>query len=127
MDVNQVRFGNYSIGNPRANAQKKEAKKEEAVLQQTPQNQESKNPDEVLNALNITGMQNAAQINLSNASEIPDVSKYLSDERIADIEAMMAEFESGVDGAKQVISGEFPGMFSEAQTNALAAAAFARE
>lgn len=127
MDVNQVRFGSYSIGNPRANTQKKETKKEEAVSQQTPQNQESKNPDEVLNALNITGMQNAAQINLSNASEIPDVSKYLSDERIADIEAMMAEFESGVDGAKQVIGGEFPGMFSEAQTNALAAATFARE
>ena len=52
---------------------------------------------------------------------------YLSEERISDIEAMMAEFDNGVNAVANTIEAEFPGMFAQAQKNALAARVFAQE
>ncbi len=129
MDVNHVKFGNYSIGNSRPNAKRNNLKEAQENPKSESKAQDNKNinPEQVFSAMNIVGAQNAAQINLNPISDIPDVSKYLTDDRIADIEAMMKEFDNGVNVAANAISQEFPGLFSAAQTNALAARVFAQE
>ena len=127
MDVNQVRFGNYSIGNPQNGTPKKnEEKASETQTQNQQQTLSSLNPNEVMNALGLAGMQNLAFISKSEAKEVNPMD-YLDEGRISDIEAMMAEFETGVNNTANVIEGEFPGMFTEEQKNALAAQIFAAE
>lgn len=127
MDVNQVRFGNYSIGNPNGGAKKNE-EQEAQNLAQGAQQQEAKNIDidAMFKAMNIAGMQNLAYVSKAEAKEV-NPSDYLDEKRISDIEAMMAEFESGVDNIANVLEAEFPGMFAEDQKNALAAQIFAAE
>lgn len=128
MDINQVRFGNYTVGNPQVGAKKSDAKQSEnAQAQASKENVNvSYNPSDVLNAMDIAGLAGKAQINFAPKAEI-NPADYLSDERIADIEAMMAGFENGVNAALDVIDEEFPGLFDDAQKYALAAQAVAQE
>ena len=126
MDVNQVRFGEYSIGNPRTGVKKGDDKANDNKEFSAPlENNNTLNPENVLNAMNLAGMQNKAQINITQREINP--SDFLSEERISDIEAMMAGFENGVNQVANVIDAEFPGTFTQAQKNSLAAAIFAKE
>jgi len=124
MDVNQVRFGNYSIGNPKGGSPRKsEENTNETQAQTQAQLTSSANPKDVMDALGLAGMQNLAFVSKAEAKEI-NPSDYLSEERISDIEAMMAEFEAGVETAANTIEAEFPGMFSAEQKNTLGAQIF---
>lgn len=128
MDVNQVRFGNYSIG---GNAQGRAAKRSEqsaseAQTQAQSSDAKKSNADDVLKAMNFAGMQNMAQISFNEAREV-NPADYLDEKRISDIEAMMAEFELGVEQTANTIEAEFPGVFSDASRLALAANIFAAE
>ena len=125
MDVNQVRFGNYSIGNQGARQARQEQKSEEKVAPQlSGENQQLLNPEEMFSAMNVAGLLNKEQINFSGKKEI-NPADYLSGERIADIEAMMERFESGVDAVAEIVGEEIPGI-SEQNKNALAARIFAQ-
>ena len=128
MEINQVRFGNYSIGNPQGGFTKNN--KEDASEAQT-QNQQTFNPsgfdvENFFNAQNLAGLQNLAFISKSEI-QMPNPADFLDETRIGDIEAMMAEFEAGVSNIIPVLEEEFPGMFSQEQMNALAAKIFAAE
>lgn len=127
MDINQVRFGNYTIGNPNAGTKKSSAKQEKETTQ-TPVQEQNKtlNSNEVFDAMNLVGIQNKQQINFAPKKEINPLD-YLSQDRINDIEAMMGNFDNGVNNIASTIEQEFPQMFSEAQKNSLAASIFARE
>ncbi len=117
--VNQAIFGNsYSIGNSSAKQSKNSAASEESKASEAKSAQQNYNPEDVLNAMNITGLQNKIHVN--------STSKELDADRVASIEAMMEEFDNGVNEVSEFIAGEFPGL-SEADRNALAAAVFARE
>ena len=125
--INNVRIGNSQTGSTHARNAKTS---EEQVNQNLAQNLEQQtkstyNPDSILTAMGYEGAYNMMQINKSNSLNNVNPSDYLSEERISDIEAMMAEFETGVNNTANVIEGEFPGMFTEEQKNALAAQIFA--
>ena len=127
MDINQVKFGSYSIGTSFSGAQKKENK--EASETQVGVNQQNQakqmDVDGMFNAMNIAGLQNKAQINRAEAKSV-NPSDYLSEERISEIEAMMAGFDSGVNAVANTIEQEFPGVFADSQKFALAAQVFAK-
>ena len=125
MEVNQVRFGNYTIGNSLQRQQKKEEKPaEESQTQSLGGKFKSVNRDDLLNAMNMVGLQNLPQITSAGTKEI-NPAEFLEEGRIADIEAMMAEFENGVNIIAEAIRKEFPEM-SEADINTLAALIFAQ-
>ena len=125
MEVNQVRFGNYTIGNSTPKNKKGEKKPEQEAQPQIQQSQaNSTNREDVLNAMDMIALQNKPQVNSTGVNSV-DPTEFLNEERIADIEAMMAEFEAGVNAAAQVIGEEFPEL-SEANKNALAARFFAQ-
>ena len=128
MDVNQVRFGNYSLGASQSglSSAKNEVASEAQTQNQQMQTSAPSNPNGILSALDIAGMQNLAFVSKAEA-KTPNPADFLDEGRIADIEAMMAEFESGVGQVAQTIEAEFPGMFSPDQLNALAAEVFAAE
>ena len=126
MDINQVRFGSYSIGNPRPNANNSNKSEEKPAEVKNESVQSSVNAEDMFSAMNIAGLQNKAQINIGQNKEVNPMD-YLSEERISDIEAMMGAFDSGVENVANVIETEFPGMFAESQKNALAARIFAGE
>ncbi len=128
MDVNQVRFGSYSVGNPQIGAKKSGAKSgENAQTQAASENlSPNYNPSDVLNAMDIAGLAGKAQVNFAQKDGV-EIEKYNSADDIARIEAMMAGFENGVNAAIDVIDTEFPGLFDDAQKYALAAQAAARE
>lgn len=126
MDVNQVRFGNYSIGNSQGGAPKR-SEEEAKETQEQPQYVMAQNfdVDDYYSALGMVGMQNMAFV--SRTDSIPNPDDYLSQDRINDIEAAMATFENGVDEIANTIEAEFPDMFAPDQRNALAAQIFAAE
>ena len=127
MDINQVKFGSYTIGNPKGGAAKKsESEASETQTQNQHSDAKQVNPEAMFNALNIAGMQNMIQINKPGIKEV-NPADYLSQDRISDIEAMMAGFEAGVDEIANTIEIEFPGMFAPDQRNALAASIYAAE
>ena len=127
MDINQVKFGSYSIGTSFNGTQKKESK--EAGETQVGVNQQNQakqiDVDGMFNAMNIAGLQNKAQINRAETKTV-NPSDYLSEDRIKDIEAMMAGFDSGVNTVANTIEQEFPGVFADSQKFALAAQIFAK-
>ncbi len=125
MDVNKVTFGNFSIGAKGAKAKKQEQKEEapKAIVSGEGQNTEGK---DFLDALNIAGLQNKAQISRVDRKEV-NPAEFLSAERIADIEAMMGKFEDGVASVANVIEQELPGFFAADVKNALAAKIYAEE
>ncbi len=127
-EVNNVRFGNYSIGNSQQGSQKKANEGQVGQESAQPQNQTQStfDPNSVMSALGNMGAYNLISINKAEAQAV-NPADYLSEERMSDIEAMMAEFETGVDAIGNQIEAEFPGMFSVANRNALAAEIFAAE
>ena len=126
MDINQVRFGSYSIGNPKSGTRKKEEMPKENLAQEANEGGVKKsNADDFFAAMNIAGLQNKANIKLPEQKEI-NPADYLSDDRISDIEAMMGDFEAGVGQVADVIEVEFPNVFTQAQKQALAANIFAQ-
>ena len=127
-EVNNVRLGDYSIANSQGGKAKAEdGKSNENLANSTQQQtQSSYDPSNVLAAMDNMSAYNMISINKPEA-QVVNPSDYLDDGRISDIEAMMAEFEAGVDEIALSIEDEFPGMFDEAQKNALAAGIFAQE
>ena len=128
MDVNKVWFGNYSIGNPKSGSSKKgdEKASEKETQNLQVQAEATLNPESILNALGVAGMQNLAFISKADVQTI-NPSEFLSQERICDIEAAMEEFEKGVGLVAQTIEAEFPGALAPDKLNALAAKIFAAE
>ena len=125
MEINQVKFGNYTIGNNGARQAKQESKPEEKFAPEAGKGQQQQlNPEDMYSAMSIAGLQNKAQINFNGKKEI-DPANFLSEERIADIEAMMEGFENGVSAIAEVVGEELPNI-SEANKNALAARIFAQ-
>ena len=126
MEINQVRFGNYTIGNSAPRNQNREQQPaEETAVQVSGENTKSVDRDDLLNAMDLVGLQNKPQVGSAGVKDV-NPADFLSGDRISDIEAMMAEFESGVGAIEQVIMEEFPEL-SEAETKALAARIFAQE
>ena len=123
--VNNVRIGGYSIGNnPGASAKNNEKPEENLNANAGAINNKTDfDVDNMFSAMNISAMQNMLNINKAETKNV-DPTKFLSEERISDIEAMMAEFEAGVSEAANMIEAEFPGMFSDEQKNALGAQVF---
>ena len=127
MDVNQVRFGNYSIGNPSGGAAKRSEKQDdEKVLNFEAPKTQNVDADDIFAALGLAALQNKAQIGNVEKKEVNPL-EYLSQDRIADIEAAMAEFENGVNTVANALDAEFPGAFAPDQRNALAASIYARD
>ena len=127
MDVNQVRFGSYSIGNPKANSGKsEEAPKENLAKEANGNGVKQLSADELFSALNVAGLQNKVQINSPERKDV-NPADYLSEDRIADIEAMMDKFETGVSQVADIIEAEFPEVFAPDQKLALAAGIYAQE
>lgn len=128
MDVNQVRFGEYYIGtsNRRSANKEKEAQKEEQAPNMQAQAMPSADREDILNALNITGAQNLAFVSKTEV-QAPNPADYLDEARISDIEAMMAEFDNGVNQVADIIEAEFPNMFAPDVKNSMAARIFAAE
>ena len=129
MNVNRIGLGSQSIGNqPSSTAQKgkQEADETQQNLQAQKQNVQNFDEKDFFNALSFVSQQNMVQINRADAQAV-DPTNYLSEERISDIEAMMAEFDSGVSNIANTIEAEFPEVFDEASKNALAARIYAGE
>lgn len=128
MDVNQVRFGEYYIGtsNRRSASKEREAQKEEQAPNMQAQAMPSGDREDILNALNITGTQNLAFVSKTEV-QAPNPADYLDEARISDIEAMMAEFDNGVNQVADIIEAEFPNMFAPDVKNSMAARIFAAE
>ena len=125
MDINQVKFGSYSIGNGSFGTNNKNDKPEQ--VQQPVANGEqvqSLNANEVYNAMHLMGLQNMSVIS-ANPKEI-DPSKYIDEKRVSEIEAMMAEFDAGVEQTASILDEEFPGMLTEVEKYALAASIYER-
>ena len=125
MDINKVVFGNFGLSAQKNNAKKSEAK-EEAVKANVGGEAKNLDAEAVFNALNIAGLQNKAQIAKAEKKEI-NPADYLTQDRIADIEAMMGKFEDGVGVVADAIENEFPGFFAADAKNALAAKLYAAE
>ena len=127
MDIGQVRFGNYSVGNPKGNiGAKQEQGSEKTQANNNAETQQTMSADKFFEALDIQGAQNKAQINATTKKEINPLD-YLSQDRIDDIEAAMAGFENGVNQIANMIEQEFPNLFAEDKKYSLAAQVFAKE
>ena len=125
-EINQVRFGNFAIGTSRGNLSQKQEAKEENITKQPQIPEGSKiSAEDFYSAMNITAMQNKAQITV-NRKEI-NPADYLSPERISDIEAAMNRFDLGVNKVADAIEQEFPGTFAPEAKMALAAQVFSRQ
>ena len=119
MGINNVRFVNFAVGDKNGGAQRQAAKEEvKQVEQQAAPQVAEKESKEFPASLDILGAQYKASINKVEPKE-------LSPERVSDIEAMMAEFENGVNAVADTIDAEFPGFFAPDAKLALAAQIFA--
>lgn len=89
---------------------------------------QASNSEDVMIALELQGVQNLAYIKSMGKMDIttPEAAaSYLGEEEVDNIEAMMAEFENGVDMYRDMIDDEFGDSLSEAERNALAAQVYA--
>ena len=126
MDINKITFGNFSIGSKRENL-KQEAQKDDSPKANVADVESKKVDSEAfLNAMDIAGIQNKAQITVKENKGI-NPADFLSEDRISDIEAMMGKFENGVGTIADAIEVEFPGFFAPDTKNALAAKIYAQE
>lgn len=125
--MSEVKFNNFGINNnygainDKENLKKETEKKDEG--QPVVAQQKSAEADKVLDALNLIGAQNFAQISTTKI----DPARFLSDERIASIEESMKLFEKGVEKYAGAIKEEFGSNLSEEAVYALAAETFGRE
>lgn len=81
-NVNQVRFGNYTIGGYNQKQPEKKEDSKENVQAELNLKQTDVNPEKVLDAMNIAGLQNKIQVSSTSKKEAN-----LLDEGITDIEA----------------------------------------
>ena len=128
-EVNRIGWANTAIGNGLFANNSKTKPEAEAEKQSTAFNQNlnsTVSPEDVLSAMQNLGAYNFINVNKTEAQTI-DPTKYLSEERIAEIEAMMAEFDSGVEEVAAIIGKELPEDVSQATKNALAASIYAQE
>ena len=127
--INNVGWSQTAVGGNYVQSQTAAGKDATAEAQTSgaQQNLESTyNPENVLTAMQTLGAYNLVNVNKTDASAV-DPTKYLSEERIADIEAMMAEFDDGVEELAVIIDEELPDDVSQATINALAASLYAQE
>lgn len=140
MDINQVKFGSYSIGTSFNGTQKKESK--EAGETQVGVNQQNQTKqmdvDGMFDAMNIQGEFYKSQINktepkllsstnLSWDEAVALATDKLGAQRASEIDAVMInEYEPGVNEVANTIEAEFPGVFADSQKFALAAQTFAK-
>ena len=125
MDINQVRFSNFSIGNSSARQAKEEKADENKAEELRKESISTFNPEKMLDAMETQGLQNLAQVNMVSKKEV-NHAEFLTEDRIADIEAMMGDFEAGVGKIADVLEDEFP-MLSPDNRLAFAAHIFAAE
>ncbi len=101
--MNLNRLQSYSIG---AAGQKSAVSRETVESKQDDQKQtaqyEQKDPQAVLDSLDLLGKQNMVGV-----TPTIDPTKYLSPERIAEIEASMGVFEAGVEEQAELLENEF--------------------
>ena len=120
-----VKFGDYSIGANSAGAKESKLKDENAKPLISEGTQTANvDPEKVFDSLNMQGVYNIAQVVKSDKNEIVDPTKFLSEDRINDIEAMMGKFDDGVGAIADKIKAEFPTL-SDKSAYALAARLFA--
>ena len=97
-DVSKISFQALNNTNlPKKEVEKKEAQKEEPEKAQV--NVDYKAPEEVMNALNLSGAQNKALLGVNTV----DPTKYLTPDRIKSIETSMGVFDSKVQNTKKAI------------------------
>jgi len=98
---------NFFIQSKAAKKEKEEAKTEQKPVENLASQAQAKNPDAILDAMQINAMQNKALAfsKLNNPTINP--ADYLSADRIADIEASMAKFEAGVEDTLEAFDNEF--------------------
>ncbi len=125
MDINQVRFGNFSVGSSNARQTKQEKSEESKAEESRKESISTFSPEKMLGAMEAQGLQNLAQVNVVSKKEV-NPAEFLTEDRIADIEAMMGEFENGVSKVADVLEEEFP-MMSPDNRLAFAAHIFAAE
>ena len=125
MDINQVRFGGFSVSNFNTRQAKEEKSEESKAEELRKESISTFNPEKMLGAMEVRGLQNLAQVNIVSKKEV-DPAEFLTEDRIADIEAMMGEFEIGVGKIADVLEEELP-MLSADNRLAFAAHIFAAE
>lgn len=103
---------------------KKQSEEQKAEVNQDAPKKETVNADKMLDAMSLIGAQNF--IGVQNKAEV-NPAKFLTEDRISDIESSMAMFEQGVETYADAIKAEFGNAISEAEVYSLAAKAFALE
>lgn len=126
--VSNVMIGNYTIGNPQGGATNRNEADASNAQTQNQQTQLAQSTNGEAFAVESKSSDAFGRMLLNfNKTQTINPSDYLSQDRINDIEAAMAEFESGVDEIANTIEAEFPEMFATDQKNALAAEIYAAE
>ena len=125
-DVPKIQLGLAQINSKAAKAEKKPEEKTVAVEKQETKTFEDKSA-QVMDALGVAGQYNVATLGIAHT----DPSKYLTPERIADIEASMVVFDKGVKTHYNALKDEFGhlsefGSISEADKFEMAAKSFAQ-
>ena len=97
-DVSKISFHVLNNSNmPKKEIEKKETQKEEQEKAQV--NVNLKAPEDVMNALSMSGAQNKALLGFNTV----DPAKYLTPDRIKSIETSMGVFDSKVESTKKAI------------------------
>ena len=121
MDINQIKFGALSIGT-QTRPQQGEVKESEGKTAQAPaEGAKQVSADSMLNAMNLVGMQNFAQIaikansenslkQMSNEELVNWATNNIGADRAADIEASMANYDSRVESNLSAVQEEIPGI-----------------
>ncbi len=121
-DISKIQLGLPQIN---SKAPKAEKKAEEKVAEAAPKNYEDKSA-QMMDSLDLAARYNAASLGFKQI----DPSKYLTPDRIADIEASMVVFDKGVNAHLGALKQEFGHLsefdsLSEADKMEMAAKSFA--
>ena len=129
-NINRINgFGGYHVNNGQMGlrSQNDEQKETEKDLKSEGQNREAVSADDYFKAMNLAGSQFKAFISKNTGVDsIEKATELLGEDRTSSIEAMMAEFENGVNDIADIIDEEFGDIFSTPEKNALAAKIFAQ-
>ena len=123
MEINKVNFGNYTMSSFGAGLKGNSKKEEEQAVASPDNSKLAVNPEKMSEDMNIMGLQNKFLVNKADNSEI-NPAKFLNEARIADIQALMGEFDKNT----ELFAKEFEELgFSGAEKDALAAYAFTKD
>jgi len=125
ISMSEVKFNglNSNYAFYQANAKQAKTEEQKADSQPAAVQKEQVSADKVLDAMTILGAQNFANVQKADV----DPAKFLSADRISDIESSMAAFEKGVETYASAIKAEFGNALSETEVYSLAANTFALE